>query len=92
MAINKHTKSIMFIISMLIIIFSILCFNAVVIAEEIEDYNDYDEVLLKFLNTVIGENINIDEVEIQAETRSDLRFADQRNKWLCDCYKRQWRA
>ena len=67
MAINKHTKSIMFIISMLIIIFSILCFNAVVIAEEIEDYNDYDEVLLKFLNTVIGENINIDEVEIQAE-------------------------
>lgn len=67
MAINKHTKSIMFIISMLIIIFSILCFNAVVIAEEIEDYNDYDEVLLKFLNTVIGGNINIDEVEIQAE-------------------------
>lgn len=67
MAINKHIKSIMFIISMLIMIFFILSFNAIVVAEEIEDYNDYDEVLLEFLNKVIGENINIEEVEIQAE-------------------------
>lgn len=67
MAINKYTKSIMLIISMLIIILSILYFNVSVLAEEIEDYNDYDEVIMKFLNTVIGENINIEELEIQAE-------------------------